>query len=103
MIKTKNLTEQKVVTLSKSWGMKYPVSIKSWQSNWEYLSQFYKYPYDIRRIIYITNAVKGFPRQIRKVTKIKERFPSESALKKLFYLTIQNIIEKWASPCATGH
>jgi len=95
---SKDLAEQKLQDLEESWGKKYPVVIKSWRSNWEGLSQYFKYPEDIRRIIYTTNVVEGFHRQIRKVTKTKGAFSSEMALLKLLYLTVQNVTKKWSQP-----
>jgi putative transposase len=95
---TKDLAEQKLHELEEAWGKKYPVVIKSWKANWERLSNYFKYPEDIRRIIYTTNMVEGFHRQIRKVTKTKGAFSSETALLKLLYLTIQNIMKKWTLP-----
>ncbi len=95
---TKDLAEQKLQELEEAWGKKYPIVIKSWKTNWERLSNYFKYPEDIRRIIYTTNVVEGFHRQIRKVTKTKGAFSSETALLKLLYLTIQNIVKKWTQP-----
>lgn len=95
---TKALAEQKLKELGEAWGKKYPVVIKSWNTNWERLSQYFKYPEDIRRIIYTTNVVEGFHRQIRKVTKTKGAFTSDTALMKLIYMAIQNISKKWTQP-----
>ncbi len=95
---TKSLAEQKLKELGESWGKKYPVVVKSWNTNWERLSQYFKYPEDIRRIIYTTNIVEGFHRQIRKVTKTKGAFTSDTALVKLIYMAIQNISKKWTQP-----
>lgn len=95
---TEALAEQKLKELGEAWGKKYPVVIKSWNTNWERLSQYFKYPEDIRRIIYTTNVVEGFHRQIRKVTKTKGAFTSDTALMKLIYMAIQNISKKWTQP-----
>lgn len=95
---TKQLAEQKLDDLDVSWGKKYPLVIKSWRSNWEELSAFFKYPEEIRRIIYTTNVIEGFHRQIRKVTKTKGAFSNENSLLKLIYLAIQNISKKWTMP-----
>ena len=73
-------------------------SIKSWQANWEALSQYFKYPEALRRIIYTTNMVEGFHRQIRQYTKSKGAFTSENALLKLIYCACQKILEKWNQP-----
>ena len=73
---TKDLAEQNLLALESNWGKKYPLVIKSWINNWNSLSNYFKYPADIRRIIYTTNTIEGFHRQIRKVTKTKGLFLS---------------------------
>jgi putative transposase len=80
------------------WGKKYPLAIKSWRNNWTELATFFKYPPEIRKLIYTTNAIENFNRQLRKVTKTKSAFVSDDALMKLLYLTTMNIIEKWTMP-----
>jgi putative transposase len=95
---TKEIAESQLIKLEESWGKKYPIVIKSWYNNWERLSNYFKYPKDIRKIIYTTNLIEGFNRQLRKVTKTKGAFPSETALIKVLYLTIQNITAKWTMP-----
>lgn len=94
----KDYAETKLLDLEEKWGKKYPIVIKSWNSNWNNLSNYFKYPEEIRRIIYTTNAVEGLHRQIRKYTKSKGSFTTQEALKKLIYLAIQNITEKWSQP-----
>ncbi len=75
---------------SSSWmkngGEQYPVVIRSWQDNWDKLSEYFQYTPVIRKLIYTTNTVEGYHRQIRKVTKNKGVFPSDTALEKLVYL-----------------
>ena len=83
--------------LEEKWGNKYPVVVKSWRSNWEQLTAYFKYSAPIRKVIYTTNTVEGFNRQIRKVTKSKGAFPSEDALLKLVWLASQNAIKKWTA------
>lgn len=100
---TKQLAEQKLDELESSWGKKYPLVIKSWRVNWEELSAFFKYPEEIRRIIYTTNVIEGFHRQIRKVTKTKGAFTNENSLLKLIYLAIRNISKKWTMPPRHWH
>ena len=95
---TKQLAEQKLNDLEAAWGKKYPLVIKSWRVNWEELWAFFKYPEEIRRIIYTTNVIEGFHRQIRKVTKTKGAFSNETALLKLIYLVIKNVSKKWTMP-----
>ena len=92
----KDYAETKLLDLEEKWGKKYPIVIKSWNSNWGNLSNYFKYPEEIRRIIYTTNVVEGLHRQIRKYTKSKGS--TQEALKKLIYLAIQNITEKWSQP-----
>jgi transposase-like protein len=95
---SKDLAEHHLLELGEKWGKKYPAVIKSWQANWESLSQYFKYPEELRRIIYTTNIVEGFHRQIRKYTKNKGAFTSENALLKLIYCACQKILEKWNQP-----
>lgn len=95
---SKDLAEQRLLELGEKWGKKYPAVIKSWHANWEALSQYFKYPEDLRRIIYTTNIIEGFHRQIRKYTKNKGAFVSENALIKLIYCACQKVVEKWNMP-----
>jgi len=94
----KEMAEDKLLDLEEKWGGKYPVVIESWQRNWEQLSQYFQYTEPIRKIIYTTNAVEGFHRQVRKVTKTKGAFTNDMALLKLVYLATRNIEKKWTSP-----
>lgn len=94
----KELAEEQLDALEKKWGAKYPIVIKSWRTNWHKLSTFFKYAADIRRLIYTTNTIEGFHRQIRKVTKTKGAFTNDMALLKLVYLASVRISEKWTMP-----
>ncbi len=94
----KEVAEDELLNLEGKWGAKYPVVIESWQRNWEELSQYFQYTDPIRKIIYTTNAVEGFHRQVRKVTKTKGAFTNDMALLKLVYLATRNIEKKWTSP-----
>lgn len=80
------------------WASKYPKISKSWKNNWATLSTYFKYPEPVRRLIYTTNAIEGFNRQLRKVTKSKTIFPSDDSLLKMLYLATMDITKKW-----TGH
>lgn len=95
---TKDLAEQHLLELDEKWGKQYPMVLKSWQSNWDNLSAYFKYSAEIRRLVYTTNAVEGFHRQVRKYTKSKGAFTSENALVKLIYSAYQRISEKWNQP-----
>lgn len=95
---SKDLAEHHLLELGEKWGKKYPAVIKSWQAHWDSLSQYFKYPEELRRIIYTTNIVEGFHRQVRKYTKNKGAFTSENALVKLIYCACQKILEKWNQP-----
>lgn len=95
---TKEIAEDELLKLEEAWGKKYPIVIQSWQNNWDRLSTYFDYQPEIRRMIYTTNAVEGFHRQVRKVTKTKGAFPSDMALLKLIYLAVGNISKKWTQP-----
>jgi transposase-like protein len=83
--------------LEEKWQKRYPAVIKSWRTNWEKLSTYFKYPPEIRRMIYTTNTIEGFHRQIRKVTKTKGAFTSDMSLMKIVYLATINITKKWST------
>ena len=86
---------QKLIELDEKWGKKYPYAIKSWYMNWDVLSPFFKYPIEIRKIMYTTNIIEGVHRQFRKVTKTKSVFPTDLSLEKMLYLASQNVMKKW--------
>jgi putative transposase len=77
------------------WGKKYPQIQKSWEANWAELSTYFKYPQEVRTLIYTTNAVEGFHRMLRKYTKTKTVYPTDDAVRKSVYLSIQEISRKW--------
>lgn len=95
---TRDLAESKLIELDDKWGKKYPMVLKSWQTKWDSLSTYFQFSKEIRRLIYTTNPIEGFHRQIRKYTKSKGAFTSEQALFKLFYCACQRIKEKWNMP-----
>jgi transposase-like protein len=82
----------------KRWGEKYPKVITSWRTKWHSLSAFFKYPEEIRKPIYTTNAIEAVHRQFRKLTKTKGAFPNENSLLKLLYVGINKASEKWSVP-----
>jgi transposase-like protein len=95
---SKQAAETALDELQKRWGQQYPIVIKSWRSKWENLSVYFKYPADIRKVIYTTNAIEAIHRQFRKLTKTKGAFPNENSLLKLLYAGIQNASKKWTMP-----
>lgn len=95
---SKEAAEQELDRLEDKWGDKYPIVINSWRNKWENLSVYFKYPGDIRKVIYTTNTIESVHRQFRKLTKTKGAFPNENSLLKLLYLGIQNAQKKWTVP-----
>ena len=95
---SKEAAELELDRLEEKWGSKYPIVINSWRSKWENLSYYFKYPKDIRRIIYTTNIIESVHRQFRKLTKTKGAFPNENSLLKLLYMGIMNAQKKWTMP-----
>jgi len=97
-------TEEQALTelnaLKEKWGKKYPMVLDSWERNWGKLSTYFKYPPAIRKLIYTTNTIEGYHRQIRKVTKNKGVFTSDMALLKLIFLATERIQQKWSMPLA---
>ena len=95
----KAISEEKALEeldrFEEKWGKKYPLAIKSWRSNWTELATFFRYPAEIRKIIYTTNIIESYHRQLRKVTKPKSVFPTDDALLKILYLITVDITKKW--------
>lgn len=82
-------------TFGERWDKKYPKISQSWRANWANLSTYFKYPQEVRQLIYTTNAIEGFNRQLRKVTKAKSVFPTDDSLLKMLYLAMMDIAKKW--------
>jgi transposase-like protein len=95
---TREEAETHLLQLSEIWGEKYAMAVRSWENNWEDLATMFDYPAEIRRLIYTTNAIEGYNRQLRKVTKNKAAFPSAKAVRKLLFLANRNITAKWTMP-----
>lgn len=84
--------------LTKKWKGKYAIAVRSWQNNWEELSSFFNFSKQVRRMMYTTNAIEAYNRQIRKVTKNRSVFSTEKSARKLLYLAHRNIARKWTMP-----
>lgn len=95
---TKELAEDELLKLDDKWGKKYPIVLQSWQNKWENLSYYFKYPKEIRKIMYTTNIIESVHRQFRKLTKTKGAFPNENSLLKLLFMGIENAKVKWTQP-----
>lgn len=93
-------TEQKgleaLENAREKWNKKYPAIFRSWDKNWDRLSNIYKYSPQLKRLMYTTNPIESYHRMIRKVTKTKGAFPSENAVLKQVYLAIMNAQTKWS-------
>lgn len=90
--------EDALLTFEDKWAKKYKPMVDSWKRNWEGLTSFYNYPEPVRKIMYTTNSIEGFNRQIRKATKTKGALPSERALYKLLYLVSGKVQKRWSKP-----
>lgn len=78
-----------------TWGKQYPLIVRSWRSNWDELATFFKYSPELRKLIYTTNMIESYHRQLRKVTKGKSIFPTDESLLKMLYLATMDVIRKW--------
>ena len=87
--------EEALDRFAERWDKKYPKISASWRANWANLSTYFKFPEELRRLIYTTNAIEGFNRQLRKVTKSKAVFPTDDSLFKMLYLAMLDITKKW--------
>ena len=95
---SKEAAEDALLALDEKWGKLYPIVLQSWNNKWENLSVYFKYPPEIRKVIYTTNIIESVHRQFRKLTKTKGAFPNDNSLLKLLYMGIQNATKKWNMP-----
>jgi putative transposase len=90
--------EQALTRFEEKWDRKFPSISKSWRTHWPELITFLKYPADIRKVIYTTNAVESLNRSLRKITKNRGVFPNQESLLKLYYLVLERAAKKWTMP-----
>lgn len=95
---SKGAAEAALDALEEQWGKQYPIVIASWRNKWENLSGYFRYPEEIRKVVYTTNIIESVHRQFRKLTKTKGAFPNENSLLKLLYMGIGNAQKKWTMP-----
>ena len=93
---TREAAQAALLKLAEAWGKRYPVSVRSWQDHWEELATFFDFGPEIRRLIYTTNGIEAYHRQLRKVTKNRGAFPTPEAARKLLYLAHRDIAAKWS-------
>ena len=92
---TEEAALQELERFEQEWGGKYPLSVRTWRDNWTELATFWRYPVEMRRIMYTTNIIEGYHRQLRKATKGKSIFPNDEALTKMLYLATMEVTRKW--------
>jgi len=97
---TREAGETRLLELAEKWGAQYPMAVRSWETNWNDLATFFDYTPEIRRLIYTTNPIEGYNRQLRKVTKSKATFPTYEAARKMLWLAHRDIVKKWTMPIA---
>ena len=95
---TKEEAKIELDKMEAKWGKKYPIVFESWNNKWDNLTNYFKYPADIRKIIYTTNIIESVHRQFRTLTKTKSAFPTDNSLLKLLYAGIKNTQRKWTMP-----
>jgi putative transposase len=95
---TREAAEMQLLELAEKWSTIYPMAVRSWETNWEDLATMFEYGAEIRRLIYTTNAIEGYNRQLRKVSKTKGAFPTDEAARKLLFLANRDITRKWTAP-----
>ncbi len=95
---TRAAGETALLELGERWGSQYAIAVRSWERNWDDLATMFDYPAEIRRLIYTTNTVEGYNRQLRKVLKTKGALPTNEAARKLLYLVTQDITRSWSTP-----
>lgn len=92
---TIDAAELAFLEFEKKWGARYPMSIVSWKNNWTRLTTFFKYPVELRKIVYTTNAIESLNAQMRKNTSNRKVFPNDEAVIKILFLNVRNFTSKW--------
>jgi putative transposase len=95
---TREVAEAALLELADTWEDQYAIAVRSWKNNWEDLATMFDYTPEIRRLIYTTNLIEGYNRQLRKVTKNRAAFPSPEAVRKLLWLAHRDVVKKWTMP-----
>jgi putative transposase len=83
---------------SEKWDARFPTISRSWRDRWEQVIPFFAYPPEIRKVIYTTNAIESIQSQLRRVTRQRGAFPTPESVKKVLYLAIDKISERWSRP-----
>jgi transposase-like protein len=87
--------ELALLEFEEKWGKRYPMSIVSWKNNWNRLTTFFKYPADLRKMVYTTNAIESLNAQMRKNTSNRKVFPNDEAVIKILFLNVRNFTNRW--------
>ena len=97
-VATEAEAEQALQAFERKWDRKYPSISKSWRAHWPELIAFMKYPAEIRKAIYTTNAIESLNRSLRKISKNRGVFPNQESLLKLYYMVLERVVKKWTMP-----
>ncbi len=89
---------QSLDRFAERWDDKYPQISRSWRAHWENLNTLFRYPQEIRKAIYTTNAIESLNSVIRKAIKKRKLFPTDDAARKVIYLAIRDASKKWTMP-----
>ncbi len=95
---SETLGRQALDALLDRWQKSYPNAVNPWLNHWDKITCFFKFPAELRRLIYTTNSVEAVHRQFRKITKSKAVFPNDQALFKILFLVASDIVKKWDKP-----
>jgi putative transposase len=90
--------ESALESFSEKWDARFPNISRSWRDRWQQVIPFFAYPPEIRKVIYTTNAIESIQSQLRRVTRQRGAFPTPESAKKVLYLAIDRISERWSRP-----
>ncbi|MCX7952479.1 MAG: IS256 family transposase [Deltaproteobacteria bacterium] len=78
------------------WNGKYPDVVKMWEKDFQGITSFFKYPFELRRLITTTNVIESVNSKLRKVLYAKRSMPSERALLKVCYGVYLDLYKRWS-------
>ena len=95
---TVEAAEQALAAFEAKWAERFPAIGRIWRGRWQQVIPLFSYPNPIRRAIYTTNAIESLNASLRRVTKKRGAFPTQDSVRKVLYLAIQRVAQRWTRP-----
>jgi len=84
-----------LLEIDNKWKCKYPGATGSWIDSWDVVSVFFKFPKELRKIMYTTNAIESLNSTYKRINRNRPVFPTNTSLLKVLYLATLRAEKKW--------